>query len=294
MNLSEQFRAVLDQEAEMLTPTRPDIEALIRGGRARRRHRNTARIGIAAAAVLVTGGVYGGTQIDRGDTGSQPGITNQPTQSSDSTTIPPPYRDRDASLPAPGTYRKIVGVDASSGARIEADLTFEDPRWYSGGQPVISAGDESSPAAGLGVFEAQALPGRSGCSGEATGNATFTEAARTPDAVGRQLAKLPSSAVIQALTPTVAFGYDAFHLRLRIDAECPPGEAYIVAQAETGSLGITYNAPWTVVIDFLVVDVDGTPIVVALWHDAHASSTLVDEATHVRDSISFVPGEPTS
>jgi hypothetical protein len=63
----------------------------------------------------------------------------------------------------------------------------------------------------------------------------------------------------------------------------------MIAQAETGSLGITYNAQWKVVIDFLVVDVDGTPIVVALWHDAHASSTLVDEATHVRDSISFVP-----
>jgi hypothetical protein len=84
MNLDEQFRAVLSEEAQMQTPTRPDIESLIIGGQARRRRRRTTLIGTgAAAAVLVAGGVYGVTQLHLGDSGSQRGITNQPTQSSE-------------------------------------------------------------------------------------------------------------------------------------------------------------------------------------------------------------------
>jgi hypothetical protein len=286
MNLDEQFRAVLRQEAEMQTPTRPDIEGMIVGGQARRRHRRNAVVGMAAAALLVGGGLYGVAQIDLSDTGSEGGITNQPTQPPKSTS-PPPYADLNASLPEPGTYRKVVGTDASSGRDIKADLTFEDWHWYSGAQPVISARDSSS--AGLGVFEAQALPGTSGCTGQATGNATFRAAATTPNALGRQFAQLPDSTVVQAVTPTSAFGYDASHLRLRVDAQCPPDEVYLVAEADTGPLGITYSPPWKVIVDFLIVDVDGTPIVVALWHDVEAPSNLVGEATNVRDSIRFVP-----
>jgi hypothetical protein len=294
MNLDEQLRAALNQEAEMQTPTGPDIEGLISGGQARRRHRNITRIGVAAAAaVLVSGGAYGVAQIDPGDAGSQPGFANEPTQPSRSPTTPPQYSDLGANLPEPGTYRKIVGIDASSGAPIEADMTFQDPGWYSGAQPVLSVDDESS-SAGLGVFQAQALPSRSGCVGDATGNTRLRDAATTPDALGRQLTNLPNSTVIQPLTSTEAFGYDARHLRLRIDAECPPGEAYMVAEADTGSLGVTFSPPWKVVVDLLVVDVDGTAIVVALWHEAHASSELVEEATRVRDSISFVTSEPGS
>jgi hypothetical protein len=278
----------------MQTPTRPDIDGLIIGGQTRRRDRRTKQIGAAAAAaVLVGSGVYGITQIDRGHVGSEPGITHQPTQSADSQAIPPPYADLGGGLPAPGTYRKAVGVRASSGTPIEADLTFGDPSWFSGAEPVISADRTSANSdprsAGVGAFQAQALPGKSGCTADGVRNSTFEQAAATPAALGRQLAELPDSTVVQALTPTTAFGHDAFHLRLRIDAACPRDEVYTVADADTGSLGITYSAPWTVVADFLVVDVDGTPIVVALWHDANAPSKLVDEATRVRDSIAFVP-----
>jgi hypothetical protein len=286
MNLDEQFRSVLRQEAEMQTPTRPDIEGMIIGGQARRRRRRNTVVGMAAAAVLVGGGVYGVTQIDLSDTGSEGVITNQPTQPPESTS-PPPYVDLNASLPEPGTYRKVVGTDASSGAAISADLTFEDPRWYSGAQPVISSRWGAS-SAGLGVFEAQALASTSGCTDPSTGDSTLRAAATTPNALGRQLEQLPDSTVVQAVTPTTAFGYDAIHLRLRVDAQCPSDEVYLIAEADAGSLGITYSPPWKVIVDFLIVDVDGTPIVVALWHDVEAPSNLVDEATNVRDSIRFV------
>jgi hypothetical protein len=97
MNLDEQLRAVLNQEAEMQTPTRPDIDGLVIGGQARRRRRRTTLIGTgAAAAVFVGGGVYGVAQIDR-DAGSQPPITKQPTQSSESS---PAAEDLQAALAA--------------------------------------------------------------------------------------------------------------------------------------------------------------------------------------------------
>lgn len=274
----------------MQTPTPPNIEGHTGGGQAHRHHRNVTRIAIAAA-VLVGGGVYGVTKVDRGDTAPQPGIATQPTESSDSATTPPPYPEG-VNLSEPGIYRKVVGVDAASGNPIHADLTFKDPGWYSGAQPVITADDESG-SAGLGVFEPRALADSSGCLAGETPNADFRQAAKTAETLGRQLTKLPRSTVIQDLTSTAAFGYDAFHLRLRIDAGCPPDEAYMVGVGDTGSLGITYNAPFKAVIDFLVVDVDGTPIVAAVWHDVHAPRELVDRATRVRDSINLVPSEPT-
>ena len=62
MNLGEQLRAALNQEADM-QPTPPDIDGLITGGRDRRRRRNMLWAGGAAlAVVLVGGGAYAVTQ----------------------------------------------------------------------------------------------------------------------------------------------------------------------------------------------------------------------------------------
>jgi hypothetical protein len=46
-----------------------------------------------------------------------------------------------------------------------------------------------------------------------------------------------------------------------------------------------------VVIDFWVVDLDGVPVVVDMWHQDDASSQLVDRIARTRDSISFVTGQ---
>ena len=66
---------------------------------------------------------------------------------------------------------------------------------------------------------------------------------------------------------------------------------YRVAWAAKGWRGISYSdVPKEVVIDFWVVDLDGTPVVVDLWHQDDASAGLVDQATRARDSIIFVTG----
>ena len=41
-------------------------------------------------------------------------------------------------------------------------------------------------------------------------------------------------------------------------------------------------------MDFWVVDLDGTPVVVEMWHDEDASSELLDKIARTRDSITFV------
>ncbi|MGH3480543.1 MAG: hypothetical protein ACRDQD_27385, partial [Nocardioidaceae bacterium] len=159
------------------------------------------------------------------------------------------------------------------------------PNWTSGDEPVVSEGDTW---AGVGVYQPDALAGVAPCSGHWQSR----DASGTPQALARQLVRLPRSTVVQPLTPTEAFGHDAIHLRLRIDDQCPRGEYYQIAQMPAGSRGITYGHPSKeVLIDFWVVDRDGTTVVVDMWHQVDASTELVGRATQVRDSINFVTGE---
>ena len=253
----------------------PDVDRLIRGGRARRRRRNVVRFSIAAAlvAVLVGGGVYGVMQIDRG-TALEPAPPP-------STTSPPSYRDNNGAAIEPGTYRVLVGVDAQ-GVAINADLTFDSASWKGGGYPVVYG---MGRAAGVGVYRPTALAAGTGCVSDEPNR----EVGDTPQPLAQQLSQLPRSTVVQAPAPVQAFGHDAIHLRLRIDNDCD--EFYRVAETVRGDHGITYNhIPEKVVIDFWVVDIDGVPVVVDMWHEDGASRYLVDLIARTRDSITFVTG----
>ena len=139
--------------------------------------------------------------------------------------------------------------------------------------------------AGVGIYRPLSLSDGSGCSGDGQGR----HAAETSQGLARQLARLPQSTVVQPPTPTEAFGHDALHLRLRINDICPIDQVYSVAWTAKGYRGISYSdVPKDVVIDFWVVDLDGTAVVVDLWHQIDASSDVVDLATQARDSITFV------
>jgi hypothetical protein len=178
----------------------------------------------------------------------------------------------------------LVGADPT-GTKIEADLTITGPNWASGEQPAVREGETR---AGVGVYQPDALADGAPCSGNWQGRA----ARGTPHALARQLVELPRSTVVQPLTPTEAFGHDAIHLRLRIDDQCPPDEYYQIAAGPALSRGIRVGFVLKkVLIDFWVVDLDGTAVVVDMWHQADASTELVGRATQVRDSINFVTDE---
>ncbi len=88
-------------------------------------------------------------------------------------------------------------------------------------------------------------------------------------------------------------GLAGVHLRLRIDVDCPG--YYRVAHAAGGTRGITYT-PYgfpasDVVIDFWVLDVGGTVVVIDEWHNIDAPSRVVDRARDARRSITFVTDE---
>ena len=232
----------------------PDVDRLISGGRVRRRRRNAARLGVAAAAaVLVGGGAYGVTQLDPSRAPSR--VAGTPTPASEPATIPPPCR-RTGPRSSPGTYRMLVGVDAAGGA-IDADLTFDGPDWIGGtirrvrrcARPSagsVSTGPMRWPPAPVAPATSRPGPGR--------------------DPAGPRPAarRLPRSTVVQPPTPVQAFGHDAVHLRLRIDDDAPRTSVPRRGDAQVAVVGITLRAtaPQGVVIDFWVVDLDGTPVVV--------------------------------
>ena len=288
MTLDKELAAAFGYEAETREIPPPDVAGLIRGGRARRRRRNMGRIGVgaAAAAVLVGGGAYGVAHVDPRDPGtvSVPPATSA-SEPSEPAAVPPSFQDGDRTEIEPGTYRMYVGADPT-GVNIEADLTVTGSHWFSGDQPVVSDGGDNW--AGVGVYQPEALAGADPCSGDWQGR----DASGTPQALARQLVRLPRSTVVQALTPTEAFGHDAVHLRLRIDDQCPVGEWYQVAHGPAGVRGISYSPiSKEVLIDFWVVDLNGTTVVVDMWHQVDASTELVGRANQVRDSITFVTGE---
>lgn len=285
MSLDRELAAAFGREAELREIPPPNVEGLIRGGRARRRRRNVGRIGIASAAatVFVGGAVYGVALVDRGDPKTMVPPASSESEPSEPTTAPPFYQDLDGTAIDPGTYRMYVGADPDG--KIEADLTLTGPDWTARELPVVS---EDDTWASVGAYQPDALAGADPCSGDWQSR----EADRTPQSLARQLLRLPRSTAVQPPTPTEAFGHDAIHLRLRIDDQCPLGEYYQVAAAPAGSRGITYShRTKEVLIDFWVVDLDGTTVVVDMCHTADASTELVGRATQVRDSISFVTGE---
>jgi hypothetical protein len=225
MNLDEQLRAALIQEAEMQTVPRPDVDLLISGGRVRRRRRSLGRLGVAAAAAaIVAGGVF--TQID-------PGTANEPTQPSRPTESPqtPQPLPVDGTSLEPGTaYRMLAGVGAS-GSTIYADMTVDGSGWTSGNNPVVS---EYLEYGGVSAYRPMALAAGTGC----TGDAPSLDVGETPQALAQQLARLPRSTVGQPATPVRAFGHDALHLQLRVDTACPANQGYRVAETPRGSHGI--------------------------------------------------------
>ena len=97
--------------------------------------------------------------------------------------------------------------------------------------------------------------------------------------------------MVQPIEATQAWGYDAQHLRLRIQEKCGPDDIYRVAETPRGTRGINYGSQSTgVVIDFWVLDVDGATVVVDTWHQGGSSVALVDSVAraavdHLRHAL---------
>lgn len=261
------------------TPT-PDIEAMVNGGTSRIRRRNTMRIGLAAAVVLLAGGGYGATQLGDNDD-PDAGVVNQPSETAEAA-IPQGWPDIDGPVEA-GTYRTFVG-STEAGATIEADFTIDGDGWVGSNNPVAYA---ANAFAGLGVYQPESVAG--GC----RMGAGLKDAAATPQQLVQQLTRMPRSEVVQQPARTEAFGGSAVHLQLRIDAWCGDA-AYQVAD---GGRGISYfderpqGDAGMVIIDFWVLDVDGNPVVVDRFHLEGAPDDLVAQSTRAVESITFAESE---
>ena len=268
-----------------MNPTPPEVDRLIAGGPEPTRTRNPTHIG-AAALVLALGGLgVHAIMQDDGDDTAPPASAAEPTVTAAPSRVvmgPPPLPSDPGGQPLQaGSYRLLAGFDRI-GARIDADLTVEGEGWVDGNFPVLRVGEFYG---GVAVYQTHGLAAGSGCNNEEPdfdlGRADLAE----------KLSRLPGSTVVQPVTPVRAFWHDALHLRLRIRDTCAPRDTYRVAETPRGSHGITYSdGPTTVVMDFWVVDVAGTDVVVDTWHQRGSSAYLVSQLAEVRDSILFVKG----
>ncbi|WP_107764973.1 hypothetical protein [Nocardioides terrigena] len=280
MNLDEELRGTLTREAERRTAPPPDIVGIISGGRVRRRRRTVVRLGaVAAATVLVGSAAYGVLTVEL----SAPGTDQGPASTRDDSATPDLLPDNGVPLESGVTYRLPVGTDASGGA-IEVDLAVEGMNWSVSGFPVVHYAYATF--AGFGAYMPSALADGTGC----LRDRTTSDLGDTPQDLAKRLTELPRSTVLESPTATEVFGRAAVHLRLRVDVDCP--NYYRVAQTPRGDRGITYSGagpnPESVVIDFWVLDIDGTPVVVDQWRDNDAPRDLVDMARRARESITFV------
>lgn len=287
MNLEEELRAALTQEAAMRTTPRPDLDRIVSGGKDRVRRRNATRIGLAAAAVLIVGGgAYGISQIGDGDSDAH--VTDVPPSPTPPAS-PQSWVDTDQGPVEAGTYRIPVGPDAE-GKSIDADFSLSGSNWVASNLPVAYSGAQF---AGIGAYQVEAVGG--GCKMEEG----LKPAATRPQQLVQQLATMPQSQVVQQPAPTTAFGRSATHLRVRVEAACSPSPssqaAYLVAETKAGATrAVSYfddaskvgSGP--VVIDFWVLDMNGAAVVVDLFRSADAPQALVDQAGKARESITFV------
>ena len=286
MNLGDELRSVLNQEADMQSTTPPDVDRLIVGGRGRRRQRNLTRaVGAGLAVVLVGGGVYALTQ-DRSEPGGSR-IADQQTATPETNapsavpTLPP---DPGSSGLRPGTFRILVGSD-EVGAPIAADLTFTGPGWDAGNFPLLGDGESFG---GVAVYQPSALAAASGCDDDLVDS----NLAGTPYSLAKQLATLPGSTVLQPVKGTELLGRYAVHVQVRIPQTCPKPLYYRVAETPRGGRGITWDrrdgTMPPVIMDFWVTELEGKPVVIDTWHQQGASADLVSRISQARDSINFV------
>jgi hypothetical protein len=260
----------------MYNALEPDVDDETIDDRARQRRRTATAVGVAAAALLIAGAVYGVMESQHegsGQTAQPPSATAQ----APSAATPPTYTNDGARI-EPGRYRMVFGMDGNE-LPMQADLTFGGHTWLADNYPVLAD------MGGVAVYQPLALAAGTGCLSDPPN----TDVGDTPQAIAARLAQLPDSTVIQAPAPMQAFGQNTVHLQERIDQHCG-ADVYRVALTMRGGHGISYgDTTREVLIDFWVMDLSsGDPVVVETWHQAGTPGQLVDQITATRDSIKFV------
>jgi hypothetical protein len=281
VNLDDQLRAVLDEEAAVRTAAQPDVQRLISGGRMRRRRRNAAWAGGAVlAAVIAVGGGYGVAQMGDADAGSR--ITDQPSPQ------PLPESDEPVALEA-GTYVVPTSSDA-----VVASYTITVPTgWETQHGVVVGKNGDEQDRLGIDAFVLDRIRlTDNACSGPDTLGAELSSAA---DLVAGLRAQASGPRVDDPVAATVG-GLPA----IRIDLDYPADRALSNCRisASDPSLGQGVLQIWfgyfvlspAESASVYVVDVSGGAQVFVTKTSDGASAADRAELESIFDSISFQTG----
>ena len=224
---------------------------------------------------------YGVAQVDPGrprDRSAAPASTPSPSRSEPATSRRPCRPGPDAAL-EPGTYRMLRGHRR----RRRRDRGRPDRRRARHWESADFAGWSSEAAtatAGVGVYQPDALAAGTGCSGDWYDQRRDAATRGGPGAAagrgsrGARSSRRRRRPRRSATTPSTC-GCGS-------TTECRAPVLPRRRDARSGDRGITYprgHVPKEVVIDFWVVDLDGTPVVVDKWRNIDAPRELVDTAT---------------
>lgn len=291
MNLDDQLRAVLNEEAEMRTATPPDVPGLISGGQARRRRRNALWAGAGVLAIVIAvGGAYGVAQLGDDDADPAHRIANQPTSQ------PLPDASESVAIDA-GTY--AVSEDS---AGVVAPYTIKVPAgWFA--QYGTDVGKHQEDVSGGGheqgaiVIEPFALDkiqlADDTCSGEGAFGASQTSAAGLVAGLRSQGHGLrvsdPVAATVGGLPATrIDLDYPGSKPLSNCRLSDTPGVGPGVLQVWTG-----YFVMWPAeTASVYVVDVAGRSQLFVTRTADDASSADRAELQSIVDSISFQTGAP--
>lgn len=280
MNLDDQLRAVLNEEAHMRTAPTPDMDELITGGQTRRRRRKAAWAGGAVlAAVVAAGGGYAVAQV--GDDDSTTQVTHRPTPKA----LPDTGR---AEAIAAGSY----AIRADDDYVVVPYTLTVPPGWESQGDSIVGKHRDGPGAVSIEPYVLGNIRlADDTCSGGQTFGAPQTSAAGLVAGLRAQ----GSAPRVTATTDTTFGGFPATRIDLEYPAATPLLNCRVseLSGVDEGLLQV-WTGYWVMspaeTASAYVVDVGGQEKVflVRTAHDATVADRV--ELQSILDSIKFQAG----
>jgi hypothetical protein len=288
MNLDQLLTDAARHVADQVDPPEVDLDAV--RGRAHASRRRTAAVTLTVAALTAA---LVGIPLLTGPKSSTLRPAAPPTGAVIRTL---PESNCDVPCLAPGVYSVGLGQDLDGQPR-SAELTIPGFGWTSDGFVHRVSRRSEAGAVVLNVYQPDEFAGAEPC--EAM---VMTDVApdATMDDVARLLTTLPQFAVVDGPRAVSAFGRNTRYLRLRADrisCHAVEGAQYNLANIyggsgdDVGDADSDIDPDQPVLIEFWIVDLDGTAIVVEARQEGRPETAMIRRLDQVREQLTFVIGQ---
>lgn len=291
MNLDQLLTDAAHHVADRVDPPEVDLDAIRTRAHASRRRTAAVTLTVAALTAALVG-----IPLLAGHKSSTLRPAAPPT-SAVIRTLPQSSCAVPSRCLTPGLYSVGLGRDLDGQSR-SATLAIPGFGWASDGFLHRVSRRSEAGAVVLNVYQPDEIAGAEPC-----GVAALTRVARdaTMDDVAGLLTTLPQFAVVEGPRALPAFGRDTRYLQLRADRiSCPPVEdgQYNLANIYGGPSGLELgdadsdiDPDQPVLIEFWILDLDGTAIVVEARQEGRPETAMIQRLDEVRERLTFAVGQ---